>query len=146
MSRSSGSEPTAGPPPSDPATRSFERAQAEPLAALVAVVAVCLALSLYTGVLEASLPGRSDRAVGDAAIERVERAVAPAGVAQPDRVERGPDAGPEGYETNVTIEAAGERWTAGPGVPETADGARKAIGVRVGPGSVRAGRLEVHVR
>lgn len=122
------------------------RGQTEPIAALIAVVAVCLALSFYVGVLEASLPGRSDRAVDEAAVERVERTVAPAGVVRPTLVSTGPSAGPSGYETNVTVAVGDRRWTAGPPIPSSADAATSSVPVRLAPGTVRPGRLEVRVR
>lgn len=122
------------------------RGQTEPLAALVAVVAVCLALGLYAGVLDAELPGRSDRAVDEAALERVERTLAPTGVVDPERVARAPAAGPDGYDTNVTLVANGRRWTAGPPIPPEADAAAAAVSVRLGPGAIDPGHLEVRVR
>lgn len=148
-------------------SRSSGRGQVEPLAALVAVVAVCLALSAYVGVLDARLPGSPERSVAATALERVDDAVAPAGVAVPGRVGRGPGAGPDGYATNVTLLADGRRWRAGPEVPTRAAGdppapqdrpdpadsdavapadvATEPIGVRVAPAAVEPGRLVVRV-
>lgn len=126
-------------------SRSSGRAQTEPLAALVAVVAVGMGLSLYVGVLDAELPGSSDRHPAESAIERVEAATAPSGVARPERIDDGRAAGPSGYRTNVTLTAADSRWRSGPDVPETADSAATRLGVRVAPSSVRTGTLRVRV-
>ena len=126
-------------------SRSSGRAQTEPLAALVAVVAVGLGLSLYVGVIDTALPGPSDRAIAESAIERVESAVAPAGVARPVRIDDGQTAGPEGYRTNVTLETTHRRWSSGPAAPRNADVATAHVGVRVGPSRIRTGRLRVRV-
>lgn len=47
------------------------RAQTEPIAALVAVVAVVVAIGLYTASLAGLLPGTSDRTVEETTIDRV---------------------------------------------------------------------------
>ncbi|MDQ2049549.1 hypothetical protein RBH26_03545 [Natronolimnohabitans sp. A-GB9] len=47
------------------------RAQTEPIAALVAVVAVVVAIGLYTAALAGLLPGTSDRTVEETTIDRV---------------------------------------------------------------------------
>lgn len=126
-------------------SRSSDRGQAEPLAALVAVVAVCLGLSLYVGVLDAELVPASDRNVAASAIERVEDTIAPSAVALPDRIDDAQANGPGGYRTNVTLTTDDHRWQAGTPVPENADSARKRLGVRVGPSRVRTGALRVRV-
>lgn len=121
-----------------------DRAQTEPLAALVAVFAVGVALATYAGVLDATVP-TPDRNVAGPTVERVERAVSEAGVAVPDALAAGLRAGPSGYETNLTLRAAGRTWHAGPTPPESADAATLAVSVRVGPGRVRPGRLRAEV-
>ena len=126
-------------------SRSSDRAQTEPLAALVAVVAVGLGLSLYAGVLDAELPGSSDRHLAESAIERVEIAVAPSAVALPSRLDEGQAAGPDGYRTNVTLTTDDRHWRSGPSAPESADSATTRLGVRVGPSRVRTGTLRVSV-
>lgn len=120
------------------------RAQTEPLAALVAVFAVGVALTTYAGVLDATLP-TPDRNVAEPTVERVERAVCEAGVADPDALAGGLRRGPDGYETNLTLEADGRTWHAGPTPPASADAAVLAVSVRVGPGRVRPGRLRAEV-
>lgn len=126
-------------------SRSSGRGQTEPLAAIVAVAAVGIGLSLYAGVLDATLPGERDRSTASAALERVDRAVAPAGVARPKRVPGSHEAGPGGYRTNVTLTAAGRRWSSGPTVPPDADEAEERLGVRVAPATVEPGRLRAAV-
>lgn len=126
-------------------SRSSDRGQTEPYAALVAVVAVGLGLSLYVGVLDAELPGPSESHRAEAAIERVESAIAPSGVARPARIDDGQQAGPVGHRTNVTLAAAGRRWQTGPAAPANADSATARIGVGVAPARVRTGTLRVRV-
>lgn len=126
-------------------SRSPDRGQTEPLAALVAVVAVGLGLSLYAGALDAELTGVPDRNLAESASERVESAVAPAGVARPSRVSDGQAAGPDGYRTNVTIAVEGESRDAGPPTPERADTETVRVAVRTGPATVRSGELHVRV-
>ncbi|WP_132057429.1 DUF7285 family protein [Halorussus amylolyticus] len=126
------------------------RAQVEPLAALVAVFAVGLAVSAYAGVLDAALP-TPDRDVAEPTGQRVERAVTDAGVVEPDRLADGLHAGPDGYRLNLTLAADGETWREGPPVPDRADApdaldtAEFVVSVRVGPGRVQPGRLRVAV-
>lgn len=126
-------------------SRSSARGQTEPLAALVAVAALGIGLSMYAGVLDATLPTDRDRSVAPAAAERVDQRVAPDGVADPDLVPESHAVGPDGYATNVTLRAAGEGWSSGPAVPAGADTATERLGVRLGPGRVEPGRLTVTV-
>lgn len=116
----------------------------EPLAALVALVAVTLALSLYAGVLEANLPDRGDRTSAVTA-DRALAAVAPDGVARPERLADAVAAAPEGYRLNATLTTGDHRWTAGPDRPPDRDGQRRQVAVRPEPGRVRPGALRVVV-
>lgn len=125
--------------------RSSGRGQTEPLAALVAVVAVGLGLSLYAGVLDAELPGSPDRNLAETSMERVEGAVAPAGVAVPSRLDQAHAAGFDGYETNVTLSTSDRCWRRGPPAPGTADTATVRLGTRTGPATVQPGTLRVRV-
>jgi hypothetical protein len=134
--------------------RSSARSQTEPFAALVAVVVVALAFSVWAGAFEASLPEPVDRGAAESAADRVERALTVAGVVRPERLTgTGSDdtpsplvnrSAPEGYRLNVTVVRDGGRLSVGPTAPATADtGARR---VSVGrPGSVAPARLEVRV-
>jgi hypothetical protein len=125
---------------------SARRGQVEPTAALAATFAVVVGLALYAGVLADVTPGRTDRAPADPALDRVNAALSPEGtVVLPDRVADGPDAGPDGRRTNVTVRTATRRWTAGPSPPPDAGTAAKSVGVRLGPADIRAGTLRVEV-
>ncbi|WP_415380819.1 hypothetical protein [Halosimplex sp. TS25] len=119
--------------------------QTEPVAALVAVVVVALALALYAGAFEANFPGPVDRDHAEAAADRVERAVTVGGVARPGRLADALDRAPSGYEANATLTVGNVTEHAGPAAPSTGDSASRRVSVRVGGGRVAPGRLEVRV-
>lgn len=126
-----------------PAESSRCRGQVEPFAALVAVLAVGLAISLYATVLSDADPGGSDRNVADIAVDRVYRNVSDGSVVEPGRIARAPAVAPAGYETNVTLAVGEATWRAGPSPPESAERASRRVNVRLAPGNVRPGRLTV---
>lgn len=124
---------------------SSDRAATEPLAALVAVVAVAAGLALYAGVLDDALASASgERNVARPTGDAVERRLSTAGVVLPDRVDDALGAVPTGYEGNVTL-SAGERWCVGPSPPADATHNRRPVSVQVAPASVRRGTLRVSV-
>jgi len=144
----SASETSEG--PTDPFSAA-DRAAVEPVAALVAVVVIGLALGLYAGALDDAAPDRS-RQSADAALDRVERATAVGGVVDPDRLRR---VEAPGTATAVELEANGERWLAAsgpdaPGPPEVRSAeavavAERRVTVRVGPGRNVRGTLRAVV-
>lgn len=122
------------------------RAQTEPLAALIAVAAVAIGLSLYAGVLEDVLDDPPQRDHAEPALDRVERTVAPAGVVRPNRLDDALASGPDGYRLNVTVTADGRRWSKGPDPPSaTVDRAVRRVSVAVEPSEVEPGELRVVV-
>ncbi|WP_312908833.1 DUF7285 family protein [Natronosalvus caseinilyticus] len=77
-----------GPPHSSTAPltdRSNRRGQTEPLAALVAVATVCLALGVYAGALSGMGQTSSDRSVAEPTLEAVHATIAADGVYDPNR-------------------------------------------------------------
>jgi hypothetical protein len=131
-------------------SRSSGRGQVEPTAALVVVLAVSAAVSAYAVALDGADAGvgeRSERELGEPTLERVTGALVTGGVADPGRTDRAHRAGPSGYRLNVTVAAAGKRWQAGPTPPRraTTDVATRRVGVRIGPGRIRPGRVRVEV-
>lgn len=181
MSRSLGSsrdEPAAC--GDEPAARGDEPAargdgpngQVEPTAALVALFAVCVGLSLYAGVLLDSLPGESERDVASTALDVVHDRVSTGGVVDPGSIGRATRVAPAGYRLNATLGVGNRRWHVGPTPPEDVseahtnarsnvdtnavadakpiadtrtDAATRPVSVRLEPGSVRPGRLTVVV-
>lgn len=131
----------------DPRTRR-SRAQVEPLAALAALFAVCVGLSLYTLVLvDASAP--ADRDLAGPTLTAVEDAVSHRGVVLPTRLDQAVDHAPSGYSLNVTLATDDRRWTVGPS-PSSSDAidgdrASRVVSVRLGPGRIRVGTLHVVV-
>ncbi len=120
--------------------RSSARAYVEPIAAIAAVFAVAAGLTLYVGVLGDAL-GTDDRPVAGTVLDDVRRAGGTLGVVSPrDVVAAGP---PAGWHANVTLSTRAGRWTSGPTPPADADSAQAAVAVRLGPGTIRPGRLTV---
>lgn len=127
------------------------RAAVEPLAALVAVLAVGAALGLYVAALDDAAPDRG-RPTAEATLDRVEPAVTTGGIVEPDRL-RGVDG--IGPAATVVIEADGETWTASPGDEAPAPGgdrraeavavAERPVTVGVGPGQNVRGTLRAMV-
>lgn len=127
-----------------PVGNETNRGQVEPVVALPALAVLCIGLSLYAVVLQgASVP--TDRDVARPTLERVEDRLTAAGVAEPARLSRAARSGSDDFELNVTLDAAGQRWSAGPAPPPTAATARRSLGVRTAPGKVSAGTLRVAV-
>ncbi|MFC7194298.1 hypothetical protein ACFQL4_05895 [Halosimplex aquaticum] len=123
---------------------SASRGQTEPVAALVAVVVVALALAVYAGAFEESAGlcrprprggRRRPRRTGDNR----------GGVARPGRLGDALDRVPTGFEANATLTVGDRTEHAGSAAPTTADSASRRVSVRVGAGRVASGRLEVHV-
>lgn len=125
---------------------SSDRAQLEPLAALVAVFAVGVGLSLYVGALDSILPVLvPERSIAPTAADRlVAEATSFESVTTPIE-EPAATARPRGYELNATLRAIGSTWSAGPSVPLEAECVDRQVSVRVAPGRIRPGWLEVCV-
>lgn len=153
MSRSSSSRDRPSPRPASggvPCERPRERGQAEPTVALAAVLALSLGLSAYAVVLDgvrtdgAGAVGAPD---ASATLERIADAVAVGGVAAPARLaEATGDARTDAAGVNVTLDAAGRRWSVGgrlPGPESTTIRASRRLAVELAPGRVRPGSLTV---
>ncbi len=143
--------------------RPEKRGQAEPVAALVAVAAVCLAVSLYAGYAADALPGTSDRSVEETALDAVWTELSKDGLYTPgeDSLRALPRrAVPEGYHVRVAVEnPLGEQQVVesarvdahsdgAPGAPpDDARTASRPIPVvsEELPGDVTVGRLRVEV-
>jgi len=126
-------------------SRSSDRALVEPLPALVAVVVVGLALGLYAGVLDDTLPESRERRTASHVADRIEATASTAGVVQPGRLSNSTAVAPDGYETNVTLTSEARRWAVGAPPPSDGDVATRRVSVDHGNGTVRPGRLTVVV-
>lgn len=162
---SEGSNPRGdtGSPPTD------RRGQTEPLAALVAVFAVCIGVTLYVGVYAETTPDRTDRTLAEPALDEAMAALADDGTVGPERLdnrtidlqfsegeersETGPSdepdgtasIAPKGYQYNVTVVLREIRWSIGPTPPPDADHAERRVPVEHSPGRIESGRLIVEV-
>lgn len=139
MSRSSVPDGAAG----------TDRGQVDPLPALVAVGVVGLAVSLYAVGLE-GLPGTGgdERATAEVTLGAVCERVCDGGQVDPERLEEGLAAAPDGHRVRIVLRADGREWTAGPAPPETGattTTAARTVTVQLGPTDVSAGRLRVVV-
>jgi len=121
---------------------SSDRAQAEPVVALVCVAVLCTALAGYATAYDHSLP-TADRDRGPPVLDAATDAVLVDAVARPDHIRDALDA--TSSAVNVTLIAGDRTWTAGPVPPAGADAASRPVPVRVAPGDVRFGRLRVIV-
>lgn len=122
------------------------RGQVEPLAALAAVFAIGVGLALYVGAVDATLPRLSSpREVAPTAADRLVVESSSFGAVGPPLAEPVAAATPSGYDLNATLRAAAGTWTGGPPAPATADCEHRTVAVRVAPGRVRPGSLEVCV-
>jgi hypothetical protein len=122
--------------------RSSARGYVEPIAALAAVFAVAVGLTLYAGTLQ-SATDRDGRAVATTVLESLSQEGATLGVIRPNRLRLAPV--PAGWSANLTLVSPAGRWTAGGVPPDDARRASKRVAVRLDPGRVRPGRLRVAI-
>ncbi|MFP8956147.1 hypothetical protein ACLI4Y_05420 [Natrialbaceae archaeon A-CW3] len=152
-----------------------ERGQTEPIAALVAVATICLALALYASTLTGMFPTSTDRTVAEPTLESVHGAIAADDVydphATPDPIVEIPsDRLPDGSTVTVTVRTVDrgqtvtvatatyvhdesepanppERSTidAPPSVDSSIDEASRPIAIRESSGKVSSGTLHVEV-
>lgn len=124
---------------------SGRRAQVEPFAAIVAVFAVGVGLTIYAGVLDASVPSSDGQGVARPTLDRVSDHLGQAGVLDPDRLGNATAAASTGHRLNVTLEAGNRQWQVGPTPPAAADVATERVSVQLAPGRVQPGLIEVQV-
>lgn len=120
--------------------RSSDRGYVEPLAALAAVFAVAVGLTVYVGGLSGVL-GPDDRSAAETVLDDLVGTSATMGVVDPGAVRDA--APPAGWQANVTLATRDGRWRRGPTPPAGADRATRRVSVRLGPGTIRPGRLTV---
>ena len=122
-------------------SRSSDRGVSEPLAALVAVAAVCTSLSIYAGLAVDALPSSGPNP--GATLGVVTDEVAPEGVAHPERLSD--VSRPQSARLNASLTVGGLRWTTGPTPPSHGASANRRLPVRVRATTVRPGELRVVV-
>jgi hypothetical protein len=130
-----------------------DRAAVEPLAALVAVLAIGAALGLYVTALDGATPDLEGPADGaDAVLDRIEHDATVGGIVRPDRLRHLEDETP----AVVELETERRRWRVGVGTASPSAGGRidprssavagRPVTVAVAPGENVRGRLRVAVR
>lgn len=122
--------------------RSSARGYVEPIAALAAVFALGVGLTLYAGTLADAGAG-NDRQVARTVLDSLTREAETLAVLRPARLRTA--AVPTGWSANLTLVSPAGRWTRGEVPPPDADRASERVAVRLGPGTVRPGRLRVAV-
>ncbi len=120
------------------------RGQVEPLAAISAVFAVCIGMSLAAGVFIDTAP-TDQRSVVEPTLDRTSATLLSGGAVDPVALETMADPAPDGYQATVTIHTLESEWQQGPTPPSTAMTATRSISVRVAPGVKRPGTLQVAV-
>lgn len=121
------------------------RGQVEPLAALAAVFAVAATLSIYAGVL-ADFPGtESEREIGETVLDNVAEEITTAGVTHASTRLNVSTVAPDGWQANASLQTGQMVRRVGPEPPASAQGASRRVAVRIEPGTVRPGQLQVVV-
>lgn len=141
------------------------RGQTEPLAALAAVLAVGIGLTLYAGVATEQYPGTDDRSVAAVTLDRAWDDIGSDGLfdERTDDLEAASQARPDGYNVylevtsgdiddpetvaELFVDADGTVRTETPDPPADAQSASRPIGLQLtdAPGDVRAGTLRVEL-
>ncbi len=123
---------------------SSDRGQTEPLAALVAVFALGVGLSMYVGVLDSTLPlFSSETDITPTAADKLVAESSSFGSVRPPIEGSVADSRPSGYRLNATLRADGMTWTGGPPIDGSADCLQRSVSVRTDPGRIRSGVLGV---
>lgn len=123
---------------------SGDRGQTEPIAALVAVLAIAIGLGIYAGVAADQSPGREE-ADAEATMQQLTAAAVADGVLDPaialdPKAYRRP-----GEAVNVTVRYDGRIRSAGPTPPPDADSASRPVTIRTDAGEQVPGRIAVEV-
>lgn len=123
---------------------SDNRGLLEPPVGLVALLCVCLGLSLYAvAVADAIETNEPDRA--GPVLDAVMADIAPNGVIKPASIEPPLDNVPPGYTVQLHVETATETWAIGPQSPPGSHSASTPVSVQVAPGVRNAGTLTMEV-
>jgi hypothetical protein len=123
--------------------RSSDRAQFEPVVALVAVLAVSAGLVAYADTLAAVVSGDRDRQTARTALDRIHDRLRVAGVVVPDRLDRIDRAVPDGWHAEVSLRSSGNRWQRGREPPAENLSAQRRVSVRLSGSEHEPGTLRV---
>jgi hypothetical protein len=143
-------------------SESADRGGTEPLAALVSVAAICVALSVYAGFASVVIGESGDGNIDRATLDSVWTAVNEDGVVETAelRDQLGPETLPRGHRVAVNVTIVGDdgrlqtrgrvtfdrnATVADLEPPPTAATSDRPVPVRVGEGDIRPGRLRVVV-
>ncbi|WP_266076019.1 DUF7285 family protein [Haladaptatus caseinilyticus] len=130
--------------------RMSKKGQTQPLAAIIAVFAVCVGLVTYTGVLGDATPN-PERNIASTILSDVREIASSNGVVEPRKLSDGMQSKPDGKRLNISLSLRSRsgttvnRWHVGPPVPANADTAETVVSVRTAPGRIRPARLHIGV-
>lgn len=123
---------------------SSDRGQTEPLAALIAVFALGVGLSIYVGVLDTTVPMLTDDAdMTPTAADALVNEASSFGTVQPPLGDAVEAARPKGYGMNATLTTRDGAWSGGSTSPSEIHCGTRTVSVQTAPGVVRPGTLEV---
>jgi len=97
---------------------------------------------------EAAGEADEERATAEVTLGAVCERVCDGGTVDPERLDEGLAAAPDGHQVRIVLRADGREWTAGPEPPETGatvTTAARTVTVRLGSADVSPGRLRVVV-
>lgn len=124
---------------------SASRGQVEPLAALVAVMAVCAGITMYAGVAVEFTHQGEDRSVADPTLDRVSADFLTDGSIDPSEISDKSYLAPRDHKLAITVETPQRKWDCGKSAPSTAESASKPVSVQVDRGIIETGTLTVEV-
>lgn len=123
-------------------SHSSDRGYVEPVAALAAVFALGLGLTLYAVTFHETRSA-PDRRVAETVLASLQQDAEVLGTLEPARLRRADP--PANWSANVTLVTGESRWARGDVPPPRARRATAQVAVRRAPGRVVPGRLEVAV-
>lgn len=121
------------------------RGQAEPFAALAAILAVSAGMVVYAGVLDEAVPGHPDDETPDEILDGVHDTLRETGVVDPGHLDAAVATVPDGWEANVTLTTERTRWQRGPTPPASPERATRRVSVQLSSQRIRPGQLRVVV-
>lgn len=123
---------------------SDNRGYIEAITGLLAVFLVAVGISLFAGILTET-PDQETRLPVTATLEQTVTHYVDGGAIDPQAIDNPSELAPPGYDVRVIVKTQRQTWIHGETAPPTAVSAARSVGVRVAPGTYRAGTLRVEV-
>ena len=127
--------------------RSSDRGYVEPFAALAAVLALSAGLVLYADAVGIALEetGAGDRETAQITLDRVHDHLRAIGVVDPSGLRGTGQFAPDGWQMNVTLRTENTILSRGPSPAHAGEplSASRPVSVRINPGTIKPGQLDV---